>query len=191
MFAAVVKWLSPVQKGQTLMALLILYVLCGFVAGYLSSRLYKYMAQKAWRLNIIMTATALPGFFVALFMILNVWLSMVGAATAVSFFTIVKLFLLWMCVSAPLVFVSGALGFRARKIEVPTKTNPIARIVPTRPFHVRSQCTVPMGGILPFGSACIELAFFWTSQLYKLIYCRENEVDEWRYKCKLLGIDDS
>jgi hypothetical protein len=80
-----------------------------------------------------MTATALPGFFVALFM----GISMVGAATAVSLFTIVKLFLLvGMCVSAPLVFVGCALGFRARKIEVPTKTNPIARIVPTGPNHV-------------------------------------------------------
>lgn len=170
MFAAVLKLLNPVQKGQTLTAIIILYVLCGSVAGYISSRLYKYTDQKAWKMNIIMTATALPGFFVALFMILNVWLSTVGAATAVSFFTILKLFLLWMCVAAPLVFIGGVIGFQAPKIEVPTRTNQIARIVPVAPWHVQPQYTIPMGGILPFGSVCIEMAFImsalWLHQMY-------------------------
>lgn len=170
MLAAVFKLLNPVQKGQTLTALLILYVLCGSVAGYISARIYKFMDQKAWKLNIILTATALPGFLVAMFMILNIWLSFAGAATAVSFFTIVKLFLLWTCVSAPLVFVGGAAGLKAQKIEVPVKTNQIARIVPQVPWHVQPLYTIPMGGILPFGSVCIELAFImsalWLHQIY-------------------------
>lgn len=170
MLAAVLKFLNPVQKGQTLTALLILYVLCGSVAGYVSSRIYKFTDQKAWKLNIILTAGALPGLFVLIFMVLNVWLTFARAATAVSFFTIVKLFLLWMCVSAPLVFVGGAMGLKAPKIEVPTKTNQIARIVAPTPWHVQPSCTIPMGGILPFGSVCIELAFImsalWLHQMY-------------------------
>lgn len=170
MLAAVVNLLNPVQKGQTLTALLILFVLCGSVAGYVSSRLYKFTDQKSWKLNIIMTATALPGSFVAIFMFLNVWLTFAGAATAVSFFTIVKLFFLWMCISAPLVFIGGAVGLKSPKFEVPTKTNQIARIVPTVPWHVQPQYTIPMGGILPFGSVCIELAFImsalWLHQIY-------------------------
>lgn len=170
MLAAVFKWLNPVQKGQTLTALLVLYVLCGSVAGYVSSRLYKFTEQKAWKINIIATAVGLPGLLVALFMMLNIWLSFAGAATAVSFFTIVKLFFLWICVSAPLVFVGGAFGLQAAKLEVPTKTNQIARIVPSLPWHVQPMYTIPMGGILPFGSVCIELAFImsalWLHQIY-------------------------
>ena len=170
MLAAILKFLNPVQKGQTLTCLLILYVLCGFVSGYVSSRLYKFMDQKAWKLNIIATATALPGFFVALFIILNVWLSYAGAATAVSFFTIIKLFSLWICVATPAVLVGGALGLKAPKIEVPTKTNQIARVVPTVAWHVQPKYTIPIGGILPFGSVCIELAFImsalWLHQIY-------------------------
>lgn len=170
MLAAMLHLVNPIQKGQTLTAILILYVLCGFVAGYVSSRIYKFTEQKAWKLNIILTATALPGFFVMLFMILNVWLSFVNAATAVSFFTIVKLFLLWTCVSAPMVFIGGAVGLKAPKIEVPTKTNQIARVVPEVQWHVKHQYTILMGGILPFGSVCIELAFImsalWLHQMY-------------------------
>lgn len=170
MLAAMLHLVNPIQKGQTLTAILILYVLCGCVAGYVSSRIYKFTDQKAWKLNMILTATALPGFFVILFMILNIWLSFVNAATAVSFFTIVKLFLLWTCVSAPTVFIGGAMGLKAPKIEVPTKTNQIARVVPEVQWHVKHHYTIPMGGILPFGSVCIELAFImsalWLHQMY-------------------------
>ena len=170
MLAAMLHLVNPVQKGQTLTAILILYVLCGFVAGYVSSRIYKFTDQKSWKLNILLTATAVPGCFVVIFMILNVWLSFVNAATAVSFFTIIKLFCLWTFVSAPTVFIGGALGLKAPKIEVPTKTNQIARVVPDVPWHVRHHYTIPMGGILPFGSVCIELAFImsalWLHQIY-------------------------
>ena len=72
-----------------------------------------------------------------------------------------------------LVYIGGALGFQAPKIEVSAKTNQIARIVPTGPFHVQSQYTIPMGGILPFGSVCIELAFImsalWLHQIYYIM----------------------
>ena len=169
MLCAVLKMLNPLQKGQTLTALLILYVLCGSVAGFVSSRLYKYTEQKAWKRNILVTALGLPGCLVAVFMVLNVWLSFAGAATAVSFFTIVKLFLLWGCVSTPLVFIGGYIGLRMEKIEIPTRTNQIARVIPVVPWHAQYY-TIIMGGILPFGSVCIELAFImsalWLHQIY-------------------------
>merc|ERR1712125_47046 len=117
-----------------------------------------------------MTATALPGVCVILFSLLNIFLSFAGAATAVSFLTIIVLFLLWVCISAPLVFVGAFLGLKAPTIEVPTKTKQIARIVPEAPWHMNSIATMLMGGILPFGAVCIELAFImsalWLHQLY-------------------------
>lgn len=171
MLAGVLKMLNPLQKGQTLTCMIILYVLCGSVAGYISSRLYKYMDRKEWKWNIVLTATALPGCLVAVFTILNVFLSFAGAATAVSFFTIVKLFLLWICVSSPLVFLGSYMGLKMDTIDVPIKTNQIARVVPsTVPWHVQPHVSFFMGGILPFGSICIELAFvmsaLWLHQIY-------------------------
>jgi transmembrane 9 superfamily protein 2/4 len=106
-------------------------------------------------------------------MILNIWLAFVGAATAVSFFTIIKLFLLWSCVSAPMVFLGSYVGLKLNTIDVPTKTNQIARVVPPAPWHVQPHWTFVMGGILPFGSVCIELAFImsalWLHQLYYVL----------------------
>lgn len=170
MLAAVLNLLNPLQKGQTLTALLVLYVMCGSVAGYVSARIYKYTEEKDWKLNVILTAAGLPGAFGLVFAILNLFLAFAGAATAVSFVTIVILFLLWVCVSAPLVFVGAFFGLKADRIEVPCKTKQIARIVPATPWHVQLPYTVAMGGILPFGSVCIELAFImsalWLHQIY-------------------------
>ena len=170
MMCAMAKILNPMKKGQTLQAILILYVLCGSVAGYVSARFYKYCDAKAWKLNTMYTAIGLPGCLVVIFIVLNVFLSFAGAATAVSFLTILMLFALWVFVSAPLVFVGSFFGFRAGKMEVPTRTNQIARIIPDLPWYSQPPFSFILGGILPFGSVCIELFFImsalWLHQIY-------------------------
>jgi len=170
LFCSILHLLNPLKKGQTLTGILFLYVLSGSVAGYTSARLYKFMDGKDWKRVTVGTAVGLPGAFVIIFSILNIFLSFAGAATAVSFFTIVKLFLLWVCVSTPLALVGAYTGFRAEKFDVPTKTNQIARVVPAVPLHLDPRISCFMGGVLPFGSVCIELAFIlsalWLHQLY-------------------------
>jgi transmembrane 9 superfamily protein 2/4 len=170
LMCCILRLTNSMNKGQILSSLIFLYVLLGSVAGYISARVYKFAQGKAWKLNAILAATALPGVFVAMFTILNVFLSIAGAATAVSFFTICKLFLLWVFVSAPLVFFGAFMGLRAQPLEPPSKTNQIARIVPGSNWHMSSIMTMLLGGVLPFGSVCIELAFImgalWLHQIY-------------------------
>lgn len=170
---AILKVTNSMNKGQVLTSLILLYVLNGSIAGYISSRIYKFSEAKNWKINTMMTAVALPGVFVVMFSCLNVFLSFAGAATAVSFLTIIVLFLLWVCVSAPLVFLGAFIGLKATVIDVPTKTNQIARIVPEAAWHMNPILTMFMGGILPFGSVCIELAFImsalWLHQIYYIM----------------------
>eukprot|EP00980_Cylindrotheca_fusiformis_P014962 scaffold4095_cov117-Cylindrotheca_fusiformis.AAC.19 len=167
---SVLRITSTMKKGQMLTSLILLYVLCGSVAGYISARIYKFCEAKAWKLNTMMTATALPGACVILFSFLNIFLSFAGAATAVSFLTIIVLFLLWICVSAPLVFVGAFIGLKLPTVEVPTKTKQIARVIPESQWMAHPALTMLMGGVLPFGSVCIELAFImsalWLHQIY-------------------------
>merc|ERR1712032_1186268 len=172
MMTSILHLLNPIKKGQTLTAMIVLYVLSGSVGGYVSARLYKFYDNGIrWKLNALLTATALPSVFVVMFAILNVCLTFVGAATAVSFLTIIGLFCLWILVSAPLTFIGSYFGLKFSQIEVPTKTNQIERIVPKDlPWHVHPVVTVLCGSILPFGSVCIELAFImsalWLYQIY-------------------------
>lgn len=174
MLAAVLKLLNPVKKGHTLTALVVLYVLSGCVAGYVSARVYKFCEAKHWKLNMIATATAVPGVLFSMFTVLNVFLSFAGAATAVPFLTLLFLFVLWVCVSTPLVFVGSLIGLRADVIEVPCRTKQIARVLPTSlPWYSAPPVSYLVGGILPFGSVCIELFFImsalWLHQIYYMM----------------------
>merc|ERR1712157_182674 len=64
-------------------------------------------------------------------------------------------------------------GFRAPKIEVPTKTNQISRFIPEAPWHCKLPYSMVLGGILPFGSVCIEMFFIlgalWLHQIYYVV----------------------
>jgi transmembrane 9 superfamily protein 2/4 len=173
LIASMLRMLNPIKKGQALTAIIVLYVLCGGVGGYVSSRLYKFCDAKSWKTCTIATAIGFPGLIVTMFLILNVFLSLVGAATAVSFLTIFIVFLLWACVATPLVFVGSYFGYRAEKVSVPTKTNQIARFIPETPYYASPPGSVLLAGLLPFGTVCIELFFImsamWLHQLYYIM----------------------
>jgi transmembrane 9 superfamily protein 2/4 len=170
MVSAILRFVNPIKKGQTLTAIIVLYVLAGIVAGYVSARIYKFTENKHWKRCTMLTATALPGFLVTVFVILNIFLGIAGAATAVSFGLILVVFALWVCVSTPLVFIGALIGYRAPKFETPVKTNQIARFIPEQPWYSQPPISFLLGGILPFGSVCIELFFImsalWLQQIY-------------------------
>jgi len=170
MLLATTKYLNPLMKGRFLTTILMIYVLSGSVSGYCSSRLYKFFDGKNWKRNTLYTACAFPGLLVVMFLFLNTFLGIVGAATHVSVLTVIALFLLWVCVSTPLVFIGSYFGYRREKIETPVKTNQIARFVPEQAWFTKTAFSVPLGGMLPFGSVCIEMFFImsalWLHQIY-------------------------
>eukprot|EP00985_Skeletonema_marinoi_P013005 scaffold6391_cov108-Skeletonema_marinoi.AAC.7 len=60
LFASMLRMLNPIKKGQALTAVVVLYVFCGVIGGYVSARLYKFCDAKAWKRNTIATALAFP-----------------------------------------------------------------------------------------------------------------------------------
>jgi len=159
MLLALLKIINPMDKGAMLTAIIFLYVLSGSVAGFVSSRIYKFCDAKAWKRNTVVTAIAFPSFLTSVFLILNIILAFAGAATSVSLLTIICIFLLWICVSMPLAFVGSYLGFRENKIEVPTKTNQIARFVPEQNSAGRDIMAYLVCGALPFLTVIVEFAY--------------------------------
>ncbi len=173
---AVLRLLNPMKKGQILSYVILCYVLSGSVAGYTSARLFKYFAGKAWKRTTLLTASAFPAVLLTLFLTLNfgLYLSLGKVSTSVSFSTVLIAFLLWICVSTPLVFVGSYFGYKREKIDVPTKTNHIARFIPdSRSWFVKLPHSALLAGILPFGSVCIELSFImgalWLHQIYYIM----------------------
>jgi transmembrane 9 superfamily member 2/4 len=161
--------LSPARRGSLLNAFLILYVLTGPIAGYVSCRIYKTFNGKQWQKCALLTATFFPGTAFGIFLVLCVvqWILHVVAAPFAEMLTVAKL---W-CVSALLVLWGSYHGYEHEALKFPTATSDIARPVPP-PSRRLSHPVVGMtlAGVVPFAAAYVELFFIMTSLWMNLFY---------------------
>merc|ERR1712129_575164 len=91
---------------------------------------------------------------------------------AVPFTTMFALLVLWFGISMPLVYLGSYQGFKKEAIELPVRTNQVARKIPDQPWFTHSVFMSLVGGLLPFGSVFTELFFImsslWQHQFYYL-----------------------
>lgn len=163
-------FLSPANRGALMTCAMVLYVLLGTPAGYVSARVYKSFGGEKWKSNVLLTSMLSPGFVFGLFFIMNLVLWSKGSSAAVPFSTLVGLLALWFLVSVPLTFVGAYFGFRKRALEHPVRTNQIPRLIPEQSIYTKPVPGIIMGGVLPFGCIFIQLFFIlnsiWSSQMY-------------------------
>ena len=141
---------NPIASGATLTFVLFLYTLCGFASGYVSARLYKFCNSsddEDWKRCAAYTSIALPGGLLVLFCLLNVPLSLIGAATAVSLDPLLSHAAMWACFMVPSFVAGSCLGRRVTKIKVPVETNEVVRdipqdLAPWQPFAMAICCGV-------------------------------------------------
>lgn len=170
MVCALFGLMSPANRGTLLTSVCLIFVFMGSFAGYFSARIYKLFHGKEWKMNTLMAALFYPTVMGIGFLSINFFVWYVGSSTATPFSTIVSLMMLWLGVSAPLVFVGSYFGFKKEAIEVPVRTNQIARVIPDQIWYTHPVFSVALGGILPFGAVCIEMFFImsamWLHQYY-------------------------
>jgi len=162
-------FLSPQQRGSLMTFLIFIFVLLGSYAGYTTARLAKYFKMRSWKI-IFATGLFFPGANFTLYLILNFVHWGNKASSATPFTTILTLMALWFLVSLPLVLLGGALGYRKDTIEMPRKTNTIARTIPPQPTFLNYPQSILVPGILPFGAAFIESVFILSSVWQGRIY---------------------
>jgi transmembrane 9 superfamily protein 2/4 len=107
----------------------------------------------------VLTATLYPGLIGTEFVCINMFVAYEGSSTATPLMSLFALVLLWIGVSAPLVFIGSYFGFKAETLSVPVRTNQICRHIPDQVWYTNSVFSVALGGVLPFGAVCIELFF--------------------------------
>jgi len=163
-------FLSPATRGGLMTSMLVMYVLLGTPAGFVSSRIYKMFGGEQWKSNVMATAFLVPSVVFAIFFVLNLILWSKQSSAAVPFGTLVALVLMWFCVSVPLTFFGAYLGFKRPAIEHPVRTNAIPRQIPPQSLYTQFIPGVLMGGVLPFGCIFIQLFFIlnsiWGHKLY-------------------------
>lgn len=167
---AAIGFLSPANRGSIMIALLLLYVLMGSVAGYVSARLYKAFRGKMWQRCTLLTALTFPGVAFAVFFFMDVLLWANKSTGAVPVLSMCAVLALWFGISVPLVFLGAYFGYKQEVLEFPTITQNIPRPVPAQPWHLNSAVVCVVGGLLPFGCCFVELFFvlssIWMDQYY-------------------------
>lgn len=167
---AVAGLLSPANRGSLITALLMLFVFMGAAGGYASARVYKMFRGLEWLKSTLLTAFGFPSIVFAIFLGLDIALTLTKSSAAVPLSTLVSLVALWFGVSAPLVFTGAYLGFKHDLTPFPVRTNQIPRLVPPQPWYMHPILTTLFGGILPFGAVSVELFFVmsavWLHQIY-------------------------
>lgn len=158
-----VGFLNPSRRGSLMTAVLVLYILCGAFAGYLSSRLYKAMRGRQWQTCTLLTATFFPGVCFSTFLFFNIILAFFRSSGSVPFIDVLIVVAMWCCVSIPLVFLGAYFGYRKDTISFPTVTSTISRAIPVAPPLLNPKIAMACAGMVPFAAAYVELFFIMTS----------------------------
>ena len=167
---AAIGFLSPANRGYLVIALLVLFLGFASVAGYSTARTYKMFGGNFWQRTTVITALGFPGFLFGVLCIMNAIVWSTGSTNAVPFGSMLAVMAMWLFLSVPLVFVGAHFGFKADKIEFPTRVSTMPRQIPPQPWYLRAPVTMLVGGLLPFGTVFVELIFilnsFWGGQYY-------------------------
>ena len=111
LFAAV-GFLSPSNRGNLMVALVVVFVLMGMAAGYNSARTYKMFKGKYWQRCTLLTAFLVPGAVFAMFFFMNLFVWAAGSDAAVPFGSMFVIIVLWFGISVPLVFAGAWMGYK-------------------------------------------------------------------------------
>ncbi|KAG0765465.1 hypothetical protein G6F57_005541 [Rhizopus arrhizus] len=167
---AVLGFLSPSNRGALGTVMIVFFMIFSCISGFVSARIYKMNNGESWKMNIVLTATLIPGCTLSFLFAMNLFLIHSQSSGAVPFGTMFTLIVLWMIIAFPLSVAGSYLGFRQPRIEHPVRTNQIPRQIPDQPAYLRSVPSILMGGILPFGAIFIELYFIMNSIWFHRIY---------------------
>ena len=163
-------FLSPKNRGALLMAGLLLYVMMGGIAGYVTARLHKTFKGKRWQYATSLTAFGFPGISFFLFFLMDLLAVQQGSTYAVPFSSMVVLLTLWFGISTPLVFWGAYFGYKQNTIEFPMQTSSAPRQIPDQPWYRSIPFALAIGGIFPFGTCFVEnyfiMASVWKGQYY-------------------------
>ncbi|KAJ1731189.1 Transmembrane 9 super member 2 [Coemansia sp. Benny D160-2] len=167
---AILGFLSPSSRGSLATAMLILFILFGFSAGFNAAHMYHSYGGNSLKRIVIMTILFVPGTCWLILMVINICLMSAHSSAAAPVGTLLGVMLLWFAVSIPLTIAGAYFGYRKKTVDPPVRVNQIPRQIPDQPWYLRPIPSALMGGILTFGAIFIELYFIMNSIWFHKVY---------------------
>ncbi|KAJ2122604.1 Transmembrane 9 super member 2 [Coemansia sp. RSA 720] len=167
---ALLGFLSPSSRGSLTTAMLLLFIVYGFSAGYNSAHLCHSFGGLSLKRIIITTVLFVPGICWIVLMIINLCLVVAHSSAAAPISTLLGVMALWFVISIPLTVCGAYFGFRRKTIDPPVRVNQIPRQIPDQPWYLKPIPSALMGGILTFGAIFIELYFIMNSIWFHKVY---------------------
>ena len=172
LFIACLGFLSPANRGGLMTALLLVFVVQAFFAGYFAARMHiKLGGERSWKL-ILYTSLFLPSVVFSVFITVNFILKSVRSSGAVSLSSLLVLLAMWLFVAIPLAIIGASFGFRVIPEPPARKVNSIPRPVDeaSHPFYLQTGFVVLGAGIIPFAALFLELKFILASLWQGMVY---------------------
>lgn len=169
---AALGFLSPANRGGLMTALLSLFVLQAFVAGYFASRMVRKLeGEKSWAL-IFKVGCFVPSIMFGVFLTSNYVLYSVKSSGAVPFVTLLTLLALWLGVSLPLCVIGASFGYGVTPSPHPRPVSPNPRPIDISmtPWFMQTVPAVLLVGLIPFGALFLELKYILASLWQGMVY---------------------
>ncbi|XP_062039402.1 transmembrane 9 superfamily member 2-like isoform X2 [Lepus europaeus] len=169
LFVACLGFLSPANRGALMTCAVVLWVLLGTPAGYVSAKMYKTFKGMKWKTHFFMTALLCPGFvFIDLFfMNMIIWTE--GSSATISFGGFIAILVLWLSISVPLTLLGEYYGSQ-ETFTCPVHINPMPRAIPQQKIFTKPLINIAVGAIVPFGCIFTQLFYIlnsiWTHEMY-------------------------
>ncbi|CEP16690.1 hypothetical protein [Parasitella parasitica] len=143
-------WYHPAQPGSLTRWFTFLFTLGSIPAGYWSAKVYKVFRGKSWMLNSLLTSFVVPSIFVIILFITSTLNWSLQSSLAISFFGWTSLVSIWLFILAPLTLIGAYFGEKTERIEHPSRTTQIPRMIPKKRWYQADVARVLLGGIVPF-----------------------------------------
>ncbi|KAJ1964461.1 Transmembrane 9 super member 2 [Dipsacomyces acuminosporus] len=167
---ALLGFLSPSSRGSLTTAMLVLFIIYGFSAGYNAAHTYHSFGGTSLKRIIALTALFVPGVCWVVLMVVNLCLIAAHSSAAAPAGALFGVMALWFVISIPLTIAGAYLGYRRKTTDPPVRVNQIPRQIPDQPWYLKPIPSALMGGILTFGAIFIELYFIMNSIWFHKVY---------------------
>eukprot|EP00977_Amphora_coffeiformis_P001723 scaffold336_cov196-Amphora_coffeaeformis.AAC.28 len=176
---------NPSMRGWFTMIRIVTFPLCGGVAGYVAAHLHKAFLragadnndqhQQEYQTTMVTTAFAFPSLCAGIFFLLQLCAWSQNSTLVVPFWVTVTLAAGWLGLSPYMVFQGARLGYKQDlKLlaidETLAPSNGMMREIPKQPCYAWPIWTIPVAGMIPYGSNIVELRMLLNSLWEEHVY---------------------